>query len=57
MNQLLIIDIQNTYKDHISQELIQTLPGYAKNFSNLIYLYDNISGEEFESEVLAIIGV
>lgn len=48
--QLLIIDVQNTYRSHC-QELIASLPKFSESFSEILYLFDNISGEEFYEQV------
>lgn len=48
--QLLIIDVQNTYRKHCL-DLIKSLPEFALNYSNVIYLYDNIDGQEYHAEV------
>lgn len=48
--QLLIIDVQNTYRKWCS-DLINKIPDFSKNFSEVIYLFDNISGQEFVEEI------
>jgi hypothetical protein len=48
--QLLIIDVQNTYLKHC-QELLSKIPLFAQNFSEVIYLFDNINDEDFHSQV------
>lgn len=48
--QLLIIDVQNTYRKHC-HNLINKIPSYSKNFSSVFYLFDNIDGQEFDEEI------
>lgn len=52
MSQLLIIDIQNNYKQHIGHYVINNLPEMASKFGTVYYLYDNINGEEFHDQLL-----
>lgn len=52
MSQLLIIDIQNTYKKYISNHIIDNLPQYTSQFDTVFYLYDNMNGESFYDEIL-----
>lgn len=49
--QLLIVDIQSTYEKYIPKEVINSLPDYAKEFNEVLYLWDNISDQDFYSEV------
>lgn len=48
--QLLIIDVQNTYLKHC-QDLLTKIPEFAKNFSEVIYLFDDINGEDLHSQI------
>lgn len=51
MSQLLIVDIQKTYQDHLSEALLLDILGFAKEFTQVHYLYDDIDGQSFENEV------
>lgn len=50
MSQLLIVDIQNSYKNHIAPHIINNLPDYAKKFDTIFYLFDTLgnSGEYYD---------
>jgi hypothetical protein len=48
--QLLIVDVQNTYLKYC-QDLLVKIPQFAQNFSEVIYLFDNINNEDFHSQV------
>lgn len=52
MATLLIIDIQNTYIDFIKKtSIIEDLPEFSKNYNNIYYLFDSVSGQEYYSEL------
>ncbi len=42
MGQLLIIDVQNSYKKHMRNNLVDDIVEYSKNFNNINYLWDSI---------------
>lgn len=48
--QLLIIDVQNTYRK-FCHPLINTIPAFAENFAHIVFLFDNHDGQEFNEEV------
>lgn len=48
--QVLIIDVQNTYRKHC-HNVILPIAEYAKNFDSIVYLFDNIDGQEYNQEV------
>lgn len=48
--QLLIIDVQNTYRKWC-HNLIDKIPLIAENYSDIIYLYDTTDGTEWSEEV------
>jgi hypothetical protein len=48
--QLLIIDVQNTYRKYC-HNLIGKIPQLASNYGEVVYLFDNINGQEFYEEV------
>lgn len=53
MKSLLIIDVQNTYIEYINKKdsVLSNIEKLAKNHDNVIYLYDNISGQDLYSEI------
>lgn len=51
MSQLLIIDVQNTYKKHFSPNLLKDISDLCSNFSQIFYLYDDINGQDIHSEM------
>ena len=51
MAQLLIIDVQTNYAEWIiTNDLFNKIPEAAKSYSSVIYLWDNVSGEELEDQ-------
>lgn len=50
--QLLIVDIQETYRKYC-HHLINKIPEFSKNFSQVIYLFDNIDGQDLYEELPA----
>lgn len=48
--QLLIVDVQNTYRKWCG-DLIPKIPKFAKKFSDVVYLFDNMNDQDFYNEV------
>lgn len=51
MGQLLIIDVQNSYKKHMRNNLVDDIVEYSKNFNNINYLWDNQVDGDLYSEI------
>ena len=52
MSNLLIIDVQHTYAVWVTNTtILEDIPVLAKQYSNIIYLWDNVSGQELYDEV------
>ena len=52
MNTLLIIDVQNSYMEWILQnDLLTKIPQLSQNYSNIYYLWDNVSGQDLYDEL------
>lgn len=51
MSQLLIIDVQNTFIKHIPKGIINKIPEFARGFSDIQYLWDDINGQDYYSEL------
>jgi hypothetical protein len=52
LSNLLIIDVQNTYAVWITNtNILNDIPILAKQYSNIIYLWDNVSGQELYDEI------
>lgn len=48
---LLIIDVQNSYMEFIGDDLLNRIDQLSKNYSDIIYLWDNVSGQELYDEL------
>lgn len=52
MATLLIIDVQNTYINYINKtNIINSIQELSKNYHYIYYLWDNVSGQEYSSEI------
>lgn len=51
MSTLLIIDVQNSFNKHIDSKLYFKIQEFSKNFSHLVYIWDDLSGQELYSEI------
>lgn len=51
MSTLLIIDVQNSFGKHIDSKLYFNIQEFSKNFSHLVYIWDDLSGQELYSEI------
>jgi hypothetical protein len=51
MSQLLIIDVQNTYRQFINKSLYKNIEDFSKPFGKIIYLWDNLSGQDLFDEI------
>jgi hypothetical protein len=51
MSQILIIDIQADYQKWISSDLECKIKESTKNYTSIIYLWDNISGDDLYSQI------
>lgn len=52
MSQLVIVDIQNKFSIWFNQgDLLKDVKEISKNYSSIVYLWDNIDGDEFEDEI------
>lgn len=52
MSKLLIVDVQNSYMEWISQDdLLSRIEKLAENYSAICYLWDNISGQDLYDEL------
>lgn len=46
---LLIVDVQNTYRSYC-HNLINKIPKFAEEYSEVIYLFDDVDGQDFHAE-------
>lgn len=52
MSQLLVIDVQETYRRFLNPQLIADIISAMENSSDVIYLWDEIDNPDFSSECL-----